>query len=241
VVIIDVPQHSPTAETLKPRDVILEVDGLRIDNEGDYEDPLYGHLMLEALSTRHRWAGDRLPLAIWRDGAPLRVEYTLPPVGHSARLVPEAPADRSPEYLIVGGLIFQPLTRNYLRSWGGAWERSAPFRLSYFRTEEPTPERPAVVILSSVLPDSLNLGYQELQQLILEHVNGQRVSDLRGLQNALADARDGFHVFGFLAGESVQRIVLDAAQAGSATARILERYGIESAAEIHEGPPQPFR
>jgi len=232
VVIIDVPKHSPTAEVLKPRDVILEVDGFPIDNEGDYEDPLYGHLMLEALSTRRRWVGDGIPLKIWRDGAPMTVEYTLPPIRLSARLVAEAPADQPPEYLIVGGLILQPLTRNYLRSWGGAWERSAPFRLAYFRTEEPTPERPAIVVLSSVLPDTINLGYQDVQQLVLKKVNGDSVSDLKEVQAALEHPRDGFHLFEFLAGESVQRVVLDAAQVDPATARILQRYGIDSAANI---------
>src|SRR5207253_10986542 len=46
------------------------------------------------------------------------------------------------------------------------WERRAPFRLAYFRSQDPTPERPAVVILSQVLPDFYNLGYQESRQLV---------------------------------------------------------------------------
>jgi len=232
VVIIDVPRLSPTARVLRPRDVILQIDGFDIDHSGDYRDPLYGHLMLENLSTRHRWAGDRIPLKIWRDGAPLEVEYTLPPLRHAARLVPEDDADQPPEYFIVGGLIFQPLTRNYLRSWGQDWERTAPFRLSYFRNEEPSPERPARVILSSVLPDPINLGYQEVRTLVLERVNGHAVSTLTDLQHALTQPTEGFHLFEFLAGESLQRIVLDATQLEPAAARILQRYGIEASAEI---------
>jgi len=232
VVIIDVPRLSPTADVLQPRDVILQIDGFDIDHSGDYRDPLYGHLMLENLSTRQRWAGDRIPLKIWRDGAPLEVEYTLPPIRKALRLVSDDSADQPPEYLIVGGLVFQPLTRNYLQSWGPDWERSAPFRLAYFRNEEPTRERPARVILSSVLPDPVNLGYQEVRTLVLERVNERSVSTLQELQQALAQPKDGYHLFEFLAGESLQRLVLDAAQLEAASSRILERYGIQASAEI---------
>src|SRR5439155_20366771 len=62
--------------------------------------------------------------------------------------------EQEPEYLITGGLVFQPLTKNFLRSWGQDWERRAPFRLAYFRNQDPTPERPAIVILSQVMPRS---------------------------------------------------------------------------------------
>jgi hypothetical protein len=239
VVLIDVPERSPTAAVLKPRDVILEVDGFAVDHQGDYEDPIYGKLMLENLSTRGKWAGDRVHLKIWRDGAPLEVDYVLPPVELAARLVPEAAYDRPPEYLIVGGLIFEPLTRNYLRSWGADWERAAPFRFAQFRLEEPSPDRPGVVILSSVLPENFNLGYFDLQQLVLERVNGRRVSWLRDLQEALAKPQGDFHVFEFLKGESLQRLVLDAKRLEAATQRVLDRYGIESDSEIHAPAPNP--
>jgi hypothetical protein len=236
VVIIDVPGLSPTADVLRPRDVILKVDGFDIDQSGDYRDPLYGHLMLESLSTRQRWAGDVIPLLVWRDGAPLEVQYTLPPVRKSGRLVPEDEPDQPPEYLIVGGLIFQPLTRGYLRSWGADWERTAPFRLAYFRNEDPTAERPTRLVLSSVLPDPINLGYQDVRTLVLERVNGRSVSTLPELQEALTHPSRGFHLFEFLAGESLQRLVLDANQVEPAEARILKRYGIPASAEVRARP-----
>src|SRR5439155_7023182 len=83
--------------------------------------------------------------------------------------------DQEPEYLIAGGLVFQPLTKDFLRSWGQDWERRAPFRLAYFRNQDPTPERPAIVILSQVMPDLYNIGYQDSRQLVLEKVNRQKV------------------------------------------------------------------
>jgi hypothetical protein len=236
VVIIDVPERSLTSDVLRPRDVILKVDGFDVDHQGDYSDPLYGHLMLEGLSTRNRWAGHRIPMRIWRDGAPLEIEFTLPPVEGAARLVPESPRDDPPEYVIAGGLIFQPLTRDYLRSWGPSWEQSAPFRLAYYRNEEPSPDRPSLVVLSSILPDPLNLGYQDMRNLIVERINGRRVSRLAELQEALATPQAGFHMLEFAVGETLQRIVLDASQLEESTRRVLSRYGIERALELRASP-----
>src|SRR5439155_25361646 len=120
-----------------------------------------------------------------------------------------------------------PLTKNYLRNWGQDWERRAPFRLAYFRNQEPTPERPAIVILSQVLPDLYNLGYQDSRQLVLEKVNRQKVNYLSDLQRALKQPLNGFHILEFLKGDTLQHIVLDAATLEAATKRVLEHYGID--------------
>ena len=243
VVVIDITERPGTEPVLKPRDILLQVDGFDIDTQGDYVDPDYGHLLLENLSTRHKWAGDAVRLKIWRSGRAQDVVYRLPKAESAARLVPEAPFDQEPEYVIVGGLVFQPLTKNYLRSWGQDWERRAPFRLAYFRNQDPTPERPAIVILSQVLPDLYNLGYQESRQLVLDKVNGQRVNRLSELQAALKKPAGGFHIFEFMKGDTLRRMVLDAATLDAATKHVLERYGIDHEAVVAAGhddlPPPP--
>ena len=236
VVVIDVPAKPGGPTVLKPRDILLQVDGFDIDTQGDYLDPDYGHLLLENLSTRNKSAGDPVRLKIWRDGRPLDVVYHLPKAEDAARLVPEAPFDQEPEYVIAGGLVFQPLTKNFLRSWGQDWERRAPFRLAYFRNQDPTPERPAIVILSQVLPDMYNLGYQESRQLVVEKVNGQKVNYLSDLQEALKKPVNGFHIFQFMRGDTLQRIVLEAAALDPATDRVLARYGIEKESVIASSP-----
>jgi len=227
-VVIDVPNKPGVESVVKPLDILLQVDGFDIDTQGDYVDPDYGHLMLENLSTRNKWAGDPVRLKIWRAGHAQDVVYRLPKAEDAARLVPEAPFEQEPEYLIAGGLVFQPLTKNFLRGWGQDWERRAPFRLAYFRNQEPTPERPAIVILSQVMPDLYNIGYQDSRQIVLEKLNGQKVNYLADLQRALKKPLNGFHIFEFMKGDTLQRIVLDAAKLDEATKRVLDHYGIEN-------------
>ena len=227
-VVIDVPQKPGAESVVKPLDILLQVDGFDIDTQGDYVDPDYGHLLLENLSTRNKWAGDPVRLKIWRAGHAQDVVYRLPKAEDAARLVPEAPFDQEPEYLIAGGFVFQPLTKDFLRSWGQDWERRAPFRLAYFRNQDPKPERPAIVILSQVMPDLYNIGYQDSRQLVLEKVNGQKINYLADLQQALKKPVNGFQIFEFMKGDTLQRIVLDAATLDAATKRVLEHYGIDN-------------
>ena len=212
---------------MQPRDLILEVDGHEVDNEGDYQNPTYGKLSIEDLASRGRWAGDALRLKILRGGQVQDISCRLPKADYSIELVPDGPFDQEPEYLVVGGLVFQPLNEPYMRSWGADWKRKAPFRIAYYDQDKPTPERPALVVLSLVLPDPLNLGYQDYRYLVVEKLNGQKVSRLTDFVEAMKKPVDGFHVFEFGRSDLVRRLVLGAGETDGATERVLARYGIE--------------
>ena len=65
------------------------------------------------------------------------------------------------------GLIFEELSRQYLKEWGGDWVKQAPRRLVYLdrypidgRARE---GRKRIVILSQVLPVASNIGYDDLK------------------------------------------------------------------------------
>ncbi len=234
VLVIDVPERlDGGAPVFQPRDIILQIDGFDIDTEGDYLDPDYGPLLLENLSTRGHWAGDEVKIKIWRDGKSMDVTYRLPKYDYAHSLVPLGVYDQPPDYLIVGGLVFQPLTVPYLQRWGNDWQRNAPFRFNYYRNDEATQEKPALVILSQVLPDRFNIGYQEYRGYVVAKVNNRTIHTLSDLSEALKHPLGEFHVIDFSPNESLQRIVLAAGEAErTATTRILERFGIGSAAQI---------
>ena len=229
---IEVPKRAGVESALKPRDLILNADGFDIDIQGDYEDPDFGHLNMENLATRKKWAGDSVKFKIWRDGKQMDVTYTLPKAEYTESLVPDAVYDQAPEYLIAGGLVFQPLTDEYLKGWGADWRQRAPFRLNFYNSEEATPERPALVLLSQVLPDVYNIGYQELRNLVLDAVNGVKISHLADLQEALKKPKDGFHHIQFMQSDSLRTMILSAPDLEQATRRVLQRYGIQEPAVI---------
>ena len=214
-------------------DVILQIDGFPIDIDGDYRDPEFGNLMLENLSTRGKGAGDRRQMQVWRDGKLTNVSYLLPKYDYLNGLVPIATYDQEPEYLVVGGLVFQPLTQPYLESWGSDWKKNAPFRLKHYRNQRPTAERPKLVLLSQVLPDNYNIGYQQYHGLVLDRVNGQVITRLADLQRALQKPSNAFHLLEFMPGEGLQRMVIAAgAEESEATSRVLKRYGIREPSRL---------
>ena len=83
------------------------------------------------------------------------------------------------------------------------------------------------MLLSQVLPDPYNIGYQDQRWLVVDKVNGQRVSRLVDLRSALEKPVNGFHVIEFVQSDSLRRVILEAGEAEhAATGRILKRYGI---------------
>ncbi len=230
VIVIDVPARRDGVEqVVKPGDVILQVAGFDVDTVGNYRDPEFGLIMLENLSTRKRCAGDEVPLKILRDGKELEVSYRLPKYEYNLSLVPAARYDREPEFFSVGGLVFQPLDREFLETWGADWQKNAPMRLSYYHGQ-PVTERPALVVLSQVLPDPYNTGYQEQRYLVVDKVNGTLISRVQQIQEALKHPVNGFHIIEYMRGDSLQRMVLRAGAVESeATERTLKRYGIPQA------------
>lgn len=231
VIVVNVPERPDSCEAvLKPQDIILRIDGFDLDIQGDYNDPEFGFLNLENLAVRRKWAGEEVKLQIWREGKQMDVSYRLPKFEYTNSLVPFAAYDQEPEYFITGGLVFQPLTDSYLQSWGPEWKQRSPFRLYYYNDQPPTRQRPALVILSQVLPDPYNIGYQEHKWLVVDKVNGQRVNYLADLRQALQKPLNGFQVLEFAQGDSLRRIVLAAGEAEKeATQRVLTRYGITDA------------
>ena len=211
---------------VKPRDVILQIDGFDIDAQGNYQDPQYDKMLLENLSSRNKWAGMNCKLKIWRDGKEQEITYQLPKAEYTDELVPSQTYDQVPQYVLAGGFVFVPLTEDYLRSWDPDWRQHAPFRLSYYEMGKVTPERPQRVVLAEVLPDEVNLGYEGLRNAVVSTINGMPIKDISDVATALKSPLDGFDVFVFEPGESVHEAVLDASALDEANQKIMTLFHI---------------
>jgi S1-C subfamily serine protease len=223
---------------LQPGDVLLELDGARLDPTGYYEHPLYGRMLFALLFSDGRRPGERLDAKVLRDGQRLEVALPLVRMQPEKDKVPPYVFGRGPDYVIAGGLVFQELTKPYLSAWGD-WTRSAPPRLLVAldrEGREPTPEAPRLVLLATVLPDAANLGYEGLHDLIVARVNGRPIGSLDDLRAALATPERGFHVIEFVPGQGEQRIVLDVQEAQASVARLHGAYGVE---RMDSSAPEP--
>lgn len=190
-----VPGSPAEAAGMKVGDVLLRVGDQAIDQDGNYEDPRFGRISLAHYVSTVLEAGKTVPLAVWRDGAERELEIT-PAARDRSKMVSEPYIfDAPPKFVIVGGIIFSELSRQFLREWGPNWQREAPFRLVYldrFQSELP-PDRGKIVFISGVLPGPNTVGYEDLSYQIVEEFNGQPVKSLADLAAAADAPADEFH------------------------------------------------
>ena len=224
VVVLCLPR-SGAAASLRPQDVIIEWDGHPIDNLGFYQDSEFGRILFSCLVMNRRRPGDRIPVRIVRAGTEQTVEITLTRYEDGNAFVPENPTRMPPEYLIEGGLILRELDAVYLRTLTER-QRQGDSRLTNVYIERGAdPRNPGdhVVILASVLPDPINLGYQTFRDDIVTQVNGTTVHNMADVFR-IAD-RDGGVFKVMLQGFGVE-LVLDRNELSAANARISRSYRI---------------
>ena len=88
------------------------------------------------------------------------------------------------------------------------------------------PDRSQRVVLSLVLPNPANIGYEGLRNIVLDEVNGVKIKQIGDVLSALKTPVNGFDVFKFDPGQSVQQVVLDATAIDHVNAEIMARYHI---------------
>jgi hypothetical protein len=215
---------------LQAGDIITSVANHPIDENGNYVDPLYGKIEFTNLLTAHAYAGDTVPFGIQRQGKPMQLKITLEHRNPKDYVSPPYLLDQAPSYYVVGGLIFQELSRQYLEEWGPNWEREAPQRLVYFDHYQselfPNGNR-RIVILSHVLPSDATIGYDDLAYLTVTKVNGKEIKSLNDLAEAMKHPLPG----GFIKVETQEdpkQIELDATQVAREAPVLQESYGIPS-------------
>ncbi len=214
---------------LQVGDIVEGIDEMAIDENGNYVDPLYGKIEFTNLITAHAYAGDSITLKIQRGGTPMKLKMTLDHRETKDYVIPPYNVDEPPTYYVLGGLIFQELSRQYLKEWGGNWQKDAPQRFVYmdrFQSELYPAAHRRIVILSQVLPADTTIGYDELAYLVVTKVNGRDINSLGELVEAVKHPVDGF--IKIETEEDPKQLELDAAQVAAESSSLQENYGLPS-------------
>jgi len=206
----------PAAQQLKPLDVILAVEGLPVAGDLTVALPDLGRVAFEA-AYESKQLGEKVRLSILRAGKPLDVDIQLTP--HQA-LVPGRRAHDQPDYLVFAGLVFQPLTFEYLDALG-----DPPADLVNYATLQNIvrPDRKQILLISAVLPDAINRGYQDWEDSTVATVNGLVPRDIADLARILDEAR-GPWVEIVTEDHSILTLRIDDVR--TAQPRILDNFGI---------------
>ncbi len=228
VYVTSVDPSSPAAKAgLQVGDIVVSVGNNEIDQNGNYVDPLYGKIEFTNLITAKAFAGDTLQLHIQRAGKPMQMDLALTHRNADDYVIPPYSLDRAPLYYVLGGLIFEELSRQYLREWGANWMKDAPQRLVYkdrFQSELYPEGNRRVVVLTQVLPANTTIGYDEVAYLTVRKVNGKEVKSLADLAGAVKQPVDGFITIE--TEEDPKQIALDAKQVDAEAEALMQNYGL---------------
>ena len=117
--------------------------------------------------------GERLRLSSWRK---------LSSSGDAAEksLVREMQPGERPRYIMWGGLLFQPVTDDFLRAIRERAQDSLPLSLACIEDSEDEfrkEGRKELVVLSLVVPTAATLGYDNARFTLVTKVNGKDVHD----------------------------------------------------------------
>ena len=214
-------------------DVLLEIAGNPIDSDGNYNDADYGRISLGHLvSTRH-FEGQKVKVKVWREGKPLELEVPVARRKPQQYLSEPYVIDRAPPYFILGGLVLQELSRQFLKEFGADWSRKAPLelvQLDRIQSELPEDGIKRAVVLTRVLPSDVTIGYEEMRNLQVTAINGMPLTCLADVPQAMTKAVDGLHRIELKGDPSL--IFLDA-KAVEASGSLLQRaYGLPALSRL---------
>lgn len=199
-------------------DVLLAIDGHDIASDGMVE--LDGERVLMSEVAERKFKGDNVKLSLLRNRQPMEVTIIF---DRAWPYLMQANAyDLQPAYVLFGGLLFQPLSRNLL----GAYQFQSD-RINYyydnFVTKELYEQHPEIIVLTSILPDPLNTYVGEFREGIVEEINDKKIRTLKDVADAFAEKPE-FYVIKFIG--YPRPLVLERTAVEAARERIKQRYNV---------------
>jgi S1-C subfamily serine protease len=220
VMVLDISEKSSLYGVLEKGDVLLSVDGHKIENDGtvEFTDEQYTSYLYYV---DQKQIGESVKLSVLRDGKVLNLVVPLTNIADDDLLVKTVEHDVMPRYFIYDGYVFTPLTRNLLIT-----SRSTLLQLREASSKWAKKDRDEVVVLLKVLADKSNRGDHSFSLWMVDRVNGKPFKNFKEFTQLLRDYKGEFLV---LENEDGVRVAIDTKKAKEVEKSILQRYSIPSA------------
>jgi S1-C subfamily serine protease len=221
---------------LKVGDVLVRVCGAQVDADGTvFLRDVYGKIDSDEIVDLQgvvalRPRRERVEVEVIRHGKTHRLQIPLRVQEFS---VPVFEYQRPPGYLMVGGLVFVPLTIGFV------WEMDEmEDELKHLTAHiqeldllgKHYSDHPEIIVLSQVLDNELTVGYESQLDILLEF-NGRvpaSLAEMHGHIQEAVKAKKGYLQFLVSNGRVPRMLVLDAAQVAGAQEQIMADYGMRA-------------
>ena len=219
VLVIDISQKSNVYQKLKEHDILLCLDGHNINNDGTV-----AYIKNKYTSYKYyidqKQIGDKVKLGVLRDGKRLEIDVVLNNIADDNLLVNTLSHDNTPRYLVYGGYVFSPLTRNLLIN-----NRAPLLRLREAAREWATDEKEEAVILLKVLASPANRGDHNYSLWMVDKVDSKNFKNFAEFIQIIRDFKGKYLI---IENRDGVKIAIDREKAKELEQVILNRYDIKN-------------
>ena len=210
-------KNSPFEGVLQKNDVLMKLDNYPVESDGTIEFRKNEKTDFSYVNQQKKY-GDNLSYEIIRDKKTKIGQVKLDKKGIEYTVVTEVTIETPPSYMIYGGLLFEPLTSNYM---AGTVEKLG----FVYDKEELYKDYKELVVLVRVLPFDVNLGYTDAENKIIVKVNGEKYKDFKDFAQKVKNVKTGFIVF---ENDNGDEIVLDVKEVEEQREALMQNYNISS-------------
>ena len=216
--------YTPTHTYIKENDILLKIDGYAIGVDGKvaYEGERVNFKALFDL----KQMGETADFTLSRDGKTIEVSVPIKPNKRHHYMANIYP--KFPRFYIYSGLVFTPLSRDYLKVWGSKWYRDAPIAFRYMHWYSQTEPRfrfaKELVVLSLRLPDPINVDASYFREGLVDKINDTPINKLEDVEAAIAATKSKYVAI-HLWNQPIP-LLLPKEEAKRYHSQILSRYGV---------------
>lgn len=212
-----VSQLDKNENELRLGDILLSVDGYAIYNNGTIQTP-YG-LMNYTYAYHAKPVGRQVFFTLKRDNQIIGLHYTL----KRKHEIVYKELTTQPRYLVYGGLIFNPVTKNYLDANN---LHSGCFDFLFENNTKTQHIKEAVFMQHEMLPHAINTGYKSTMDLV-KSVNGELVEDFAHFVRLIDASTGEYTTIEFINFEH-KKIILNTKKAKESFDDIKAIYGLST-------------
>ena len=210
-------KNSPFEGVLQNNDVLMKLDNYPVESDGTIEFRKNEKTDFTYVNQQKKY-GDNLSYEIIRDKKTKTGQVKLEKKDIKYTVVTEVTIETPPSYMVYGGLLFEPLTSNYM---AGVIEKLG----SVYDREELYKDYKELVVLVRVLPFDVNLGYTDAVNQIIVKVNGEKYKDFKDFVQKVKNVKSGFIIF---ENDNGDEIVLDVKEVEEQREALMQNYNISS-------------
>lgn len=211
ILIRGIPPLSCAKGHLEVSDVILEINGIPVNNDGSVRIDALKHVDYRYLINSSKMRDD-ITFTVLREGKRDVVTFCLADTFSTTHaILPRSYGQQPTYYIIAGSIVVQPVSKNLQTDWAKSYSN-----------QPKTNRNDQILVINSVLKNHYSQGYEDFAGEIIEKINGVEVNDMHKLIEVVAHAGKSH----FIETRSGKQLVIPNISF-SESAELLRTYSIE--------------